>query len=64
MPVIPAGQSAHPPLTWGDVKAWAETNGITDAHVVLDQDHRAIRDLGESETAENKPALILQTRWG
>jgi hypothetical protein len=69
--------SAHPPLTWGQVKAWAEANGITDDHLVIDQQQHRIRDLSETvywpqedairagETADQgAPALMLQTRWG
>jgi hypothetical protein len=69
--------SAHPPLTWGQVKSWAEANGITDDHLVITQENVPVRDLSEAEywprphainageTADQgRPSLVLQTRWG
>lgn len=69
--------AAHPPLTWGQVKAWAEANGVTDDHLVITQEHYRIRDLSVSEywpqeraiaggdlSDQGRPALVLQTRWG
>lgn len=67
----------HPPLTWGQVKAWAEANGITDDHLVITQEHHRIRDLSETEywpqeravsrgdlSDHRRPAFVLQTKWG
>lgn len=56
--------SGRPPLTWGQVKEWAQANGIKDDALVVDQNYRLIRDLSEAETAGGQPALRLQTIWG
>jgi len=69
--------SVHPPLTWGQVKSWAEANGITDDHLVVDQRHVPVRDLSETgywpqedairagETSDTgRPAIVFQVRWG
>lgn len=59
----------HPPLTWGQVKAWARDNEISEEHVVVLQqpgggDDRACRDLNETETMRGEPAFLFQVRWG
>lgn len=60
---------AHPPLTWGQVKAWAQDNEVQDGDEVrVALPHRElarIRDLSHYPAEDGEPAmLVLQERWG
>lgn len=56
---------AHPPVTWADMKAWAEANGVTDDAIITDQRGIKIRDLDFIEAQYGDPAefKVLAT-WG
>lgn len=60
----------HPPLTWGQVKAWAESNEVPDsAEVTFDAgqhfDYEKVRDLSSWEAEGGEPPIfILQKVWG
>lgn len=58
----------HPPLTWGDLKSWAEDNEVAGDAVLLVQmpagDHRYVRDLSLTEDNDERPSVLLQYRWG
>jgi hypothetical protein len=62
--------NGHPPLTWGDVKRWAEANGVTDDAVMADDSlaspsAQKFRDLSFEPAEDNYHAeFVLQHRWG
>lgn len=62
--------SEHPPLTWGQVKSWAEANDVPDdAEVTFDPgsgyNYQKVRDLSSwEEESGQPPVFVLQNRWG
>lgn len=61
----------HPPLTWGQVQAWARDNKVPDDAVMVYAADKAchltkIHDLDSSEPEweGDEPLFILQRVWG
>lgn len=45
--------------TWGGMKRWAEQNGVTDDHLLMDQDGNVVTGFVTSEE-DAGPALLIE----
>lgn len=57
----------HPPLTWGQLRAYAEDNEVPDDAVLELRDYAGryakVRDLSAGED-DGTPYLVVQEKWG